>query len=601
MKKYTTSFFIYFLIFGVLVQLVSMSVNYLFDYINVKNDIKNWYKIERNVKNDILKELISKPQYSIDSILQSKAFKSYLNDPMKYKKSVQELFFYISNENRNYMQIRYIDLKGDEKIRVDRDFSDGKTTLIDSNLLQNKKDRYYFKDVMNGVKDDFWYSKIDLNVENGKVKIPRQHTLRVAKVVYKDSKKEGIVIINMLFDSYMKKLVYSNYFDISLVDGAGNYIFSSHNTKPMGENLIQDKKLNLKKLTDMKEDQLFILSISDIIKSKQNLFLVFDTKEKLVNNILKQNIKVSLIVLFIALIITVLLALIISKIPSKLHNELKDALKVIDKYVLMMTINKKGFIETISEAMSKRVVFAKNEIIGKKYTELLSSLDVSSKFKDSKSKPHGLFRKNLKCMNKDGKYLWLYQDVMPLMDDNGKLMNGYACFFTDITDKKEIEKKAVTDPLTNVSNRAKLDDNLNREVNLAKRYGRDFSVIMSDIDFFKKINDTHGHQVGDGVLMEFAEILVQNCRKVDIVGRYGGEEFLMILSDTSKEGALRLAQKIRLNVEKHLFLKKYRVTASFGVATFDKNTNNSIKTLIKSADEALYCAKKKGRNRVEVS
>ncbi len=603
MKKYATSFFIYFLIFGILVQFASTAVHYLFDYIEVKENVVSRYNIEKKEKEKFLQEFLKNPQHSIDAIVQNQIFISYING-FGNQKVVEDLFLYTLNANENYLQVRYIDKNGNEKIKASRSFTDKKSLLIDKSMLQNKKNRYYFKESIAQNADKFWYSKIDLNMERGKIEIPYRPTLRVAKAVMKDAHKQGIIVINMLLDGCLKSLINSHYFNISLVDGLGNYIYSYDNSKSWSidlntkYNFIQDKNLNIQKMKNINNDNFFAYSAQDVLKSNQNIFFVFDAKDKIIKNILLQNIEVSFIVLLIVLIITIFLAFIISKIPSRLHRELKDALKVIDRYVLMLTINKKGFIETVSEALSSRIVFNKDDTIGKKYTDFLSDLDMTLKDENGKLKIHGFFKKNLKCLNKDGKYIWLYQDVMPLLD-NKKTMHGYACFFTDITDKKEIERKAVTDPLTNVSNRVKLNEILEREVELSVRYDKCFSIVLIDIDFFKHVNDDYGHQVGDGVLVEFADILVKHTRKVDIVGRYGGEEFLIILSETSQKGAIKLAEKIRACVEKYLFLGKYKITASFGVATYDKDTANCVEAIIKNADTALYKAKKDGRNKVE--
>ncbi len=603
MRKYTKSFFIYFFIFGVLVQLTNMAFGYIFDYIDVKNDIKSKYGAEVKAKTKLLKTLVSEPRFSIDSILDNRLFSKYLSEPMENKENIENLFLYILMENKSYMQVRFIDINGNEKIRVDRDYKTSNTKIIASDNLQNKKNRYYFKKTMDTPKDIFWLSDIDLNIEHGKIQVPYQPTLRIAKKVVHNNKRVGIIIINMLLDDYLKELVNSYSFNIHIVDEFGNYIFSVYNKKSWSldlnskENFIKDKKLDEKKVTDIHDENIFIYSIENIIKSKNKIFLIFDTKKELVDNILRQNIEISIIILYIVLVVTIPLAFMISRIPSKLHNKLNEALNVIDKYVLMLTLNKKGDIENISEALSERMVLSKDEIIGKTYADFLSGINDTVENNATVKTFDKNFKENLKCIKKDGSYIWLYQDVKPLFDEQ-KLENGYACFFTDITDKKEIEKKAITDPLTKVNNRTKLNESLHREINLAKRYKRGFSIILMDIDFFKKINDSYGHQIGDVVLVEFADILMKNTRDVDVVGRYGGEEFLIILSDTSKEGAIKLAEKIRTTVEEHKFKGKYKVTASFGVSYSDEN-NCCVDTLLKKADDALYEAKRKGRNKVE--
>ncbi len=133
-----------------------------------------------------------------------------------------------------------------------------------------------------------------------------------------------------------------------------------------------------------------------------------------------------------------------------------------------------------------------------------------------------------------------------------------------------------------------------------KRHSHNYTIIMFDIDFFKKVNDTKGHDAGDAVLSAFAQVLKKECRKSDIVGRYGGEEFLALLSDTNLKGALEFANKVRLQVEKTKFMYKgdrIAVTVSGGAA--QRSDFSSIASTMKDADTKLYDAKKNGRNRIE--
>lgn len=161
----------------------------------------------------------------------------------------------------------------------------------------------------------------------------------------------------------------------------------------------------------------------------------------------------------------------------------------------------------------------------------------------------------------------------------------------------EIKKLAITDKLTQVFNRLKLDEYLQIELERSERTKSPFSIILMDIDSLKTINDVYGNPVGDNVLVELAEILKINVRSTDIVGRWGGEEFLIILPDTEVNGAIVLAEKLREIVEKTVFEKVEKLTASFGVAAYRKDLLPA--TLISRADLARNKAKLKGRNRVE--
>ncbi len=161
----------------------------------------------------------------------------------------------------------------------------------------------------------------------------------------------------------------------------------------------------------------------------------------------------------------------------------------------------------------------------------------------------------------------------------------------------ELEKMAITDPLTGLYNRTRIDYEFNLEIEKAKAFETLFSIIMIDIDKFKDINDNFGHLTGDTVLVEFAQILHSTCRKPDIIGRWGGEEFIIICPQTNAEDTGVLAEKLRNNISAHCFAEAHHITASFGITEYINL--DEVDTIMKRADEALYRAKNNGRNRVE--
>jgi|LDZT01.1.fsa_nt_gi diguanylate cyclase (GGDEF)-like protein/PAS domain S-box-containing protein len=166
-----------------------------------------------------------------------------------------------------------------------------------------------------------------------------------------------------------------------------------------------------------------------------------------------------------------------------------------------------------------------------------------------------------------------------------------------------IEEISIRDGLTGCFNRRKFDMNIIDEVNRAKRYQRDLSLLMIDIDWFKKYNDFHGHTNGDNILRQLVKLINKESRETDRLYRYGGEEFVIILPETEKLEAVEFANRLREKVEKKLFVgeelsqPKTDLTISIGVSSFPDN-GKGIKQLIDAADKALYTAKKKGRNQV---
>lgn len=171
-----------------------------------------------------------------------------------------------------------------------------------------------------------------------------------------------------------------------------------------------------------------------------------------------------------------------------------------------------------------------------------------------------------------------------------------------------LEIENITDPLTMVHNRRYLDRRLTEEVARSKRYGLELSILMLDIDHFKRVNDTYGHQAGDITLSTLSSLIKHDLRDLDVVARYGGEEFLVICTNTDIAGATMVAERLRKLVESHQFeipngsdgSQTIPVNISVGVSCFSASVDSKEK-LIHAADQALYTAKEEGRNRVIVA
>lgn len=159
-----------------------------------------------------------------------------------------------------------------------------------------------------------------------------------------------------------------------------------------------------------------------------------------------------------------------------------------------------------------------------------------------------------------------------------------------------------TDPLTRLSNRRFLMKTLEKELQRCERSQKALALIMVDVDHFKKINDTYGHQQGDVVLQTLADLMKAHLRDYDLAARFGGEEFALVLPETAIEEAVQAAERLREAVSKLRFPGEYQeihLTISLGVATFPHNKVKTVDDLIRESDRALYNAKEKGRNRVE--
>ncbi len=182
-----------------------------------------------------------------------------------------------------------------------------------------------------------------------------------------------------------------------------------------------------------------------------------------------------------------------------------------------------------------------------------------------------------------------------VLDEKKKI---YAVILSDITEqettKHALVSLSIKDKLTNIGNRKYYDDILYEHISLGQRYKHSFSLVLFDIDFFKKINDSLGHDVGDKVLREYTKFIGHHLREVDIFCRIGGEEFVLILPHTTKDKAYLLTQKLRMLIENHKQIVP--LTMSFGVVEYEKGDDEE--TIFKRADRALYRAKESGRNKV---
>ncbi len=174
-----------------------------------------------------------------------------------------------------------------------------------------------------------------------------------------------------------------------------------------------------------------------------------------------------------------------------------------------------------------------------------------------------------------------------------------------VNEMRELNRKlkiqATRDELTGLYNRRYFKDMLQKHFAQAHRYKQDLCCLLLDLDFFKQVNDTHGHAFGDLVLSEFAELISARIRESDIAGRYGGEEFIVILPSTGLEGALQLAEQVRAISESHLYQgaqAEMYVTCSIGVASLQQHNPETAERLIYMADQALYFSKAHGRNQV---
>lgn len=275
---------------------------------------------------------------------------------------------------------------------------------------------------------------------------------------------------------------------------------------------------------------------------------------------------------------------------------IEKQMALIDKNIIISTTDLEGKITEVSDAFCKISGYKKEQLIGKSHQIINHPEMKASTF----AKLWNTITNNetwcgeIKNRSKNGLVYWLDTMIYPLYDDLETKV-GYTAISQNITDKKRVEELSITDLLTQLHNRMYLENSFSKEIKRSKRYNHTFAVIMLDVDNFKEVNDTYGHDTGDQILVAISKILSENIRETDILGRWGGEEFLIICPHTTEPEASQLAEKLRCSIESHRFDIVGQKTCSFGISAFDLN-DAGCKEVIKRSDEALYSAKKNGRN-----
>jgi len=271
--------------------------------------------------------------------------------------------------------------------------------------------------------------------------------------------------------------------------------------------------------------------------------------------------------------------------------------------------DKNGVIQWVNPAWTELTGYSKEESIGQNPRIIKSEKHASGFYKTMWEDilAGKVWRGEVVNKRKDGSLYHEEETITPVLDGLGHVRN-FIAIKQDVTERKQVEEDlqrlAHTDALTGVNNRRYLFELAEHEFEVARRYLQPLSVIMFDIDHFKHINDTFGHATGDLVLGRVAQFTCSQLRDVDLIGRYGGEEFVIILPVTNARHAYLLAERIRVGVAALRVESggnSAAVTLSIGIAeTLHSPRDESVENIIRRADEAMYAAKKAGRNRTVI-
>ncbi|MFW2353016.1 diguanylate cyclase [Aliarcobacter butzleri] len=399
-----------------------------------------------------------------------------------------------------------------------------------------------------------WYESAILNENTIKTPPYRYSHINNVGITYaKDvDKSKNVVAIDVLtqdFTTLYKKHINKDFVNVVIFQENGLVLSSSNKDNSLFEKFFEKNK----NINDYKELKVVDINkkeyITKIVQldtlNKQEYIVIFADYEKITEPYLAQTFKLLLTFIIIAFLMFPIMIYLSGIIIKPIYNLVKQSIKI-----------KNRKYNDVSQIESPILEIA---LLSASFENMAQSINGYQNSLEEKVK----------------------QRTEELLVKNAELL-----------------RLSITDNLTKLYNRVKLDKSLQEEMNRSLRYNTNFSIILLDIDYFKKVNDNFGHQVGDEVLIESAQVLSKNIRNVDILGRWGGEEFLVICPETKIEDAIKVASHINAAIKLHKFSTyPNTVTMSLGVASFNKDIKN-VDNIILNADKALYQAKEEGRDRV---
>lgn len=313
-----------------------------------------------------------------------------------------------------------------------------------------------------------------------------------------------------------------------------------------------------------------------------------------------------------------------NKEKAEVSSELASYMKAIGQHALVSVTDAQGAIIQVNKKFCEVSGYTRKELLGQDHRVVNSGLHSDSFFKDlwDTISRGNSWQGEICNKSKNGSLYWVDSTIVPVYDVDGKI-KLYLSVRLDISEHKHrekeleiaykkiesanhhLEKLSRTDALTNIANRRYFDETLNCEVSKMSRLKSPVSLILCDIDYFKKYNDTYGHIAGDECLQQVAKCINSSFNRAgDLVARYGGEEFVIVFSNINKDMSIALAEKMRQNImalklEHNSSEVDNVITVSVGVTTVTPDKNTTSESLISYADNALYKAKDSGRNNVK--
>ena len=567
--------------------------------------------------------------------------KVYLDSEDLSREYLEGYFKELGETYQRFDQIRFINTEGKEVLRVNVD--SGKATLTGKGDLQDKSKRYYFQDAIQLNQGQIYISEPDLNIEHGQIEIPEKTVIRFATPLNNSNgDKAGILVLNYnadyLIDAFQDIYSHHNNTNAILMDSQGHKIFIRNNSKfsknhvdhePLTESIQNNWDTIIGRgygtfstdggmvlytsinPIDFEEHGNTAIRTDNIFtKDYPWHFIVYIPNGVLWgSSILHSNegrIIVSIFALLMAIITYYAVARRMIKRKIMEHDiAVNRELNYLYEYAPCgyHTIDADGNVIKINQTELNWVKLKRDDVINKPFANLLTKSSAetlnSYLFNTGTELPENI---EVEMLRSDGSTFYASMASTKFIDNDGAALihSNIVNINERVKLERELEQQANTDYLTGVNNRRNFLENAESACRHAREQGNPLSVVMLDIDYFKKINDAYGHDAGDTVLKWFTSHIVDMLRSTDILARFGGEEFILLLPRTTLINACEIADRIRKKIMNSPIStdtgETINITVSLGVA--EMHAHEDIDTLIKNADTALYESKNNGRNRV---
>ncbi|MCF8034360.1 MAG: diguanylate cyclase [Desulfarculaceae bacterium] len=560
------------------------------------------------------------------------------------EKILQGAYYFFSRSQGIYDQVRFLSPEGQELVRVNR--NSRKPVLVPASKLQNKAERYYFTEGMKLKPGEVYISPFDLNVEHGKVERPLKPTLRFSSPV-QDPRggRAGLVVLNLLGARVLdrlRRMGQSTGSQNYLINREGWWLASPTPEMEWGFQLAERSGANMgvvfpQAWQDIAShtggqfftpNGLFTFQMVRVLNQAGELGSdlphgKLDDLWWVVSRVPPETLvlpwrlpQIGLVLALLALL--ALLAWFVAVARSRrarAEKQMQDEQKRLEavsnaSQEAIAIVDSQDRVQFWNRAAESLFGYTRQEAMGRSLHEMVTSPEVRPKamegmalFAQAGQGPVLEGLRQLMAQRKDGSSFPAEIAVSAFRMDGHWFAGGNV---RDISDRKQYERElkrlANTDGLTGVSNRRRFLELAEQEIVRAGRYGRPLSLLMLDLDHFKAVNDTHGHEVGDQVLKSFVQVCLSVLRQVDIFGRVGGEEFMAMLPETDQEGALGGAERLRAAVAGAAVKAggvEVKYTVSIGAAVWREGMG--LEELMNLSDQALYQAKEAGRDQVALA